>query len=75
MRLGHKGKTARYRFFVVPGDGPALQGMLDIELLVILKIMCEVVGGQQEDRKFYSQRIKPTSTPNCKANRLGDQFR
>ena len=43
--------VARYRFFVVPGVGPALLGMPDIELLGILKIMCEVVQDQQTDRK------------------------
>ena len=35
--------------------------MPDIELPDILKIMCEVVGELQEDRKFYSQSIQPSS--------------
>ena len=39
VRLRHEDKIARYRFFVVPGDGPALLGIPDIELLDILKIM------------------------------------
>ena len=43
VRLGHKDKTARCRFFVVPGDDPALLAVPDIELLGILKIMCEGV--------------------------------
>ena len=43
IKLRHKDKIARCRFFVVPGDGQELLGMPDIELLSILKIMCEVV--------------------------------
>ena len=34
----HKYKIVRSRFFVMPGDGQALLGMPDIELLGILKI-------------------------------------
>ena len=37
-----KGKFARCRYFIVPGDSPALLGILDIELLGILMIMCEL---------------------------------
>ena len=42
VRLKHNDKIVRCTFFVVPGDGQALLGMPDIELLDILKIMCEV---------------------------------
>ena len=38
VKLRHK--VARCRFFVVPGNSPALLGMHDIELLGILRIMC-----------------------------------
>ena len=41
VRLRHKDKTARCRFFVVPGDNPALLGMFDIKLLGIPMIICE----------------------------------
>ena len=44
VKSRHKDKTAKYRFFVVPGDGSVLLGMPDIELLDIHKIMCEVIG-------------------------------
>ena len=30
VRLRHKDKTAQFRFFVVPGDDPALLGILKI---------------------------------------------
>ena len=44
VKLRHKNKSAQCRFFVVPGDGPALIGMPDIELLSVLRITCNVIG-------------------------------
>ena len=67
LRLIHKDKTAKCRFFTVP-DGPALPGMSDIELLGLLKIMCELVGCQQVELKYDSQTIKLSRAPSCKAN-------
>ena len=40
-----------------------LLGMPHIELLDIVKVMCEVVGGQQADRKFDSQTIQANPLP------------
>ena len=37
---------ARCRFFIVPGDGPALLGMPDVKLLDILNTSFEVVEDQ-----------------------------
>ena len=42
VRLRHKDKNAKCRFFVMSADNPALLEMPDIELLNILKKMCEV---------------------------------
>ena len=58
VRIRHKGRLARWSFFVVPGDGPALLG--------ILKITLEVVSGQQVGRKFTSQLTQPASILNYK---------
>ena len=33
VRLRHEDRTAKCRFFVVPGDSPSLLGMMDIEVL------------------------------------------
>ena len=44
VRLRSKNKTAICKFFVVQGEGLALIWMPDFELLVILKIICEVMG-------------------------------
>ena len=35
VRLRHRDETAKCRFFIVPGNGPALLGIPDIELLSI----------------------------------------
>ena len=43
--------------------------MLDIEVLDILKIMCEVMEDLYESRKFDSQTIKASNGPSCKTNR------
>ena len=68
VRLMQRDKIARCRFFVVPGDDNTLLGIADIELVCILKIMCEVVEGQQADRKFGSQTMKLSTASGCKAN-------
>ena len=52
VRLRHKDKIARCRFFIVPGDSPVLLGMPDLELLDVLKITCKILEGQQADRTF-----------------------
>ena len=39
-------------------------GMLDIELLGILKITCEVVEVQQASKKFDSYTMEPTDALN-----------
>ena len=67
-KLRYTDKVVRCKFFVVPGDGPALLGKPDIKLLCILKITCDVIEGQQADRMFVSQTIEPSSSLSCKAN-------
>ena len=62
-------KLPQEKFFVVPGDDLTLLGMPDIRLVDILKIMCEVVGEQQADKKFDTQTILPSSGSSCKANK------
>ena len=56
------------------GDSSAQLGMPDIDLLNILKIMCEVGGDQQADRKFESQTIGSPNSPSYKANK-GQQIK
>ena len=66
VRLRHQ--IVICRFFVLLGDGPSLLGMPDIQLLDILKMMCEVVEYQQADRKLNSQTIQPYDGLGCKVN-------
>ena len=67
VNLRHKDKVVRFRFFVVKGDSPALLGTADIELLGILKIMCDVIG-QEADRTFDSQTMETSSDLSYKGN-------
>ena len=46
-------------FFVVSGDHPALLGMPDIELLT-----CDIKCGPHDHRKFDSQTIETSNSPN-----------
>ena len=71
MRLRHKDKTARFRFFAVPGDCPVFLGMHDLEKLGILKIMCEVVGGKQGERKFFSKTINHPAPQTAEQTQTG----
>ena len=50
VKLRHKDK-------VVPGNVPTLLGVPDTEVLGILRIICEVLDGQQAVRKFGSQMM------------------
>ena len=72
IKLRHKDKVVTSRFFVKPRNSNALLGMLDIEVLGILKIMCEVISRQQAGRKSDSQIRQPTSVPNCKTHTAQD---
>ena len=52
-------KCKKCIFFVVPGDGDALLGMPDIELLNILQINCDTTGTKEEERGMnYNQSKK-----------------
>ena len=70
VRLRHKDKIAKCRLFLVPGDAPVLQGMPDIELLDILKIICEVMRDQHKSRMLDSQKIQASSGPSFKTNKV-----
>ena len=55
--------------FVMPGDVPVHLRMPNIKLLDMLKIICEMVGDKQEDRKFHYQKAKQ-----AKASRSAQVF-
>ena len=69
VRLRCKDKTAKCRFSLVPGDGPVLLGMPDIEVLNIPRIICEGMGGIHKSRIFNSQKMEASNSPSCKVNK------
>ena len=70
VRLRHKDRYATCRSFVVPRDCPSLLGIPDIELLNIVKIMCEVIGDPHESQKFDLQAIGVSKSPSCRRSRV-----
>ena len=68
VRLRLKDKTVNFSFFVVPGDCPLLLGMQDIEVLDLLKIMCEVMGDPHKSRMSQFSNNAGNQQPSCRAN-------
>ena len=70
VKLRHKDKSAKYRFFIVPEDGLAVLGMPDTELLSIQRVACKVISESHESRKFYLQAVEVSNSPRCRTNRI-----
>ena len=51
------------------GDGAALLGMPGIELLGIIRVMCETIDNKTTSRKFDFKSRHVTDSQNCKTNR------
>ena len=68
VKLRHKDKSVKCRFFVVPGDGQALLGMPDIRLLSIIGITCCIIDESCKSRKSYSQTIEMSNSPSCRTS-------
>ena len=66
VNLRHKDKCAKCRFFVIPGDGPALLGMPDIELLNILRVSCEVISEAHESWMFDLKTREASNSSHCR---------
>ena len=69
VKIGHNNKCLKCRFFLVPGDGPVLLRMPDIELLSIIRVMCEAIDNKTTDRKFDVQTNHAADSHNCKTKR------
>ena len=72
VRLRHKDNVNKCRFFVVPGNGPVLLQVLDIEVLGILKITCEVIDSQLASSKYDSHIAWLTDIRKCKTHQVND---
>ena len=69
VKLRHKDKSAKCRFFIGPGEDLALLGMPCIELLNVLRITCKVISDPHEGRKFDSQTTEAFNSPCCRMKR------
>ena len=69
VQLGHRDKSDKCGFFVVPKYGLALQGVSHIKLLETLKIMHEMFGDLNETSKCNSETMQASNNPSCKANK------
>ena len=69
VRIRHNDKCVKCRFLVVPGDGPALLGMPDIELFGIIRVMCGTIDNKTNDRKFDAQTRHAADGQNCSTNK------
>ena len=70
VKLRHKDKNVKSRFFVVPGDSTALLGMPDIKLLSLLWITHDVIVKPHENRKFDSQTIEMSNSPSSRTKKI-----
>ena len=69
VRIRHSDKCVKCRFLVVPGNGPALFGMPDIELLSMIRVMCETIDNKINDKRFDAQTRYAADSQNCSTNR------
>ena len=53
----------------MPADGPTLLGMPDIELLSIIRVMCETIGNKTISKMFDSQSKNVAHSQYCKQTR------
>ena len=66
IKIRYNFKCVKYTFFVVPGNGSAFLWMSDIELLSIIRVMCETIDNKGTDRKFDVLTMHAADSQNCK---------
>ena len=60
----HKDKQKPCKFFVVPGEGPSLLGMPDVETLELLSVNCNTIEPGQMNRQINEHRMQDKSNTN-----------
>ena len=68
VKIRHNDKSDKCRFCVVPGDSPALLRMRYIELLSIIRIICETMGIKTTSKSLTHKAIQHwavTTPPIC----------
>ena len=58
MTIKYKDKQKLCIFFVVPGNGPALQRIMDIEMLDILNLKCSTVDNRNKTKRSMNSELK-----------------
>ena len=69
VKIRCKDKCVKCRFSAVPDDSLALLGMLDIAMLSIVRITCDIIGVPHENRKVDSQKIEMANRPSCRTSK------
>ena len=69
VKIRHSDKCVKCRFFVVLCDGPAVLGMPDIELLGVIRVICEAIDNETNDKKLDVQTRHQADSQNCSTNR------
>ena len=59
-----KDKQKLCGFFVVPGEGKTLLGMLNVEILELLCVNCKTIKVSQKNRHVNKQRTEDKSNTN-----------
>ena len=60
----HKDKQKPCRFFVVPGESPALLGMMDVETLELVSVNCNMIELDWMNRQSKEQKMQAKSSTN-----------
>ena len=69
VKSRQKDKSAKCRFFVVLGGGPALLGVPNIKLLNTQRITCEGISNPYESRKLDSLTTEVSNSPSWRTHR------
>ena len=65
IKIRHNDRCVKCRFFLVPGDDPALISMPDMEFLGIITVICKSNKDSQTKPDASSVSANKSSTPNC----------
>ena len=68
LRIRPSDKCVTCRFLVEPGNGQALLRMSDVELLSIIRVMCETIDKKANDRNFNVQTTFCSRQPKLQYN-------
>ena len=68
ITIRHKENHKLCRFFVVPGDSPAVSGIPEIEIVGILSVKCNTIEPRRHIQEINEQHIEEKSCTNKNSN-------